>query len=301
MKKTSYFLLTLALLLTFAGCNQKEKKLAVIEQNLALIVDGVTEEQMGAINEIVAASYDLDADKVKFDIGHTNDTLYISCYDTFSIERPDRDFKNILKVQDLQKKFLFAALCSNSPETKRLLEQIADVPAVLKIIYADTVSHKKYVVETKQGEIEEALLKENTPTDVLNSYSDLVNAFSNDDIKLSLEKNFFVVNIYDKDYDIKSHIDSLKTEALDEDYYDIINWDKYENKMSQEIQDEADFLCLFFIEALYNHLPYIFNEIIKGNLGFELRLSGENKEKAAIARLDNDDLHVLIDQPTGRN
>ena len=291
MKRTNYILLALTLLLTFAGCNQKEKKLAVIEQNLALIVDGVTEEQMGAINEIVAASYDLSADKVTFDIGYTHDTIYISCFDTFSIESPN---------QDLQKKFLLAALCSNSPETKELLEQIANVPAVLQFIYADTISHKIYSTEAKTDEINEALLKKNTPLDILKSYTDLANDL-NDDIKLSIEKNFFVVNFYDKDYDLKSYIDSIKAEALNEDMYDLFNWDNIENKMFQEIQDEAEFLCLFFIEELYNHCPYIFNEIIKGKLGFELRLSGGNSEKAAIARLDNDDLHDLIDQTTERN
>ena len=291
MKRTNYILLALTLLLTFAGCNQKEKKLAVIEQNLALIVDGVTEEQMGAINEIVAASFDLCADKVMFDIGYTHDTVHISCYDTFSIESPNRD---------LQKKFLFAALCSNSPETKGLLEQIADIPVVLQFMYADTISHKTYSTEAKTDEIKEALLKKNTPTDILQYYTNLANDL-NDDIKLSIEKNYFVVNFFDKDYDLKSYIDSIKAEALDEDMYDFFNWDKIEDKMFQEIQDEAEFLCLFFIEELYNHCPYIFNEIIKGKLGFELRLSGGNTEKAAIARLDNDDLHDLIDQPTEGN
>ena len=86
MKKITLLMVALSLLLAFTGCNQKEKK-------IAKIIDGITEEQMGEINEIVAASWDLDADKVVFDIGYTHDTIYISCYDTFSIESLDRNLQ----------------------------------------------------------------------------------------------------------------------------------------------------------------------------------------------------------------
>ncbi len=287
MRKTSYFLLTFVLLLTFASCNQTEKKLAEKEKNLSIIVDGITNAQMGVINEIIAAAFDLDADSVNFGYEVHQDTLYFIDYNKFSIEKYDKD---------LQKKFLLAALCSEAPETKELFAQIADVPALLEFMYVDTVGHTTYLpIDINSSELKKSLSKEYTSIDILKSYTDKVN-YSFKEGKLSLEKSNFVVTLYDNNYDIESHIDSLKAEALDEDYYDIINWDKYENKMSKEVQDEAEWLCLLLLEAIYNHNPYIFNEIIKADLGFELRLSGKNKEKGTSVRLDNSDLHELIDE-----
>lgn len=287
MKRTNYLFLVLALLLTFIGCNQKEKKLAEREKNLALIVDGITDSQMGVINEIIAAAFDLDADSVDFGVEFRNDTLYFIDYNKFSLG--ERDI-------DLQKKFLLAALCSETPDKKELFAQIADVPALLQFMYVDTVEHKIYLpTDINSSELKESLSKEYTPIDILKSYTDMVNC-SFKEGKLSLEKSYFVVSFYDNDYDIESYIDSLKAEALDEDYYDIINWDNYENKMSKEIQDEAEWLCLLLLVEIYNHNPYIFNEIIKADLGFELRLSGKNKEKGTSVRLDNSDLHELIDE-----
>ena len=266
----------LALIVTFAGCNQKEKK-------IAKIIDGITEEQMGEINKIVAASWNLDADKVVFDIGYTHDTIYISCYDTFSIESPDRD---------LQKDFLFAALCSNSPETEGLLAQIAAVPAVLLFAYADDVSHTLDLTETNPNEIIEALVKDYTPKDVLNSYTDLMNENS-DRIKLSIEENNFVVTIYDNDYNIDSYVDSMKSDALSEGLLGIFNWDNIENMISEDLQEEANELCYDIIGEFSKHQPYILKEIIKANLGFELRLSAEDAEKGVFARCDNNRLKII--------
>lgn len=280
MKKITLLMVALSLLLAFTGCNQKEKK-------IAKIIDGITEEQMGEINEIVAASWDLDADKVVFDIGYTHDTIYISCYDTFSIESPDRD---------LQKDFLFAALCSNSPETKGLLEQIAAVPAVLLFAYADDASHTLYLTESNPNEIKEALAKEYTPHDVLNSYMDLANAdFVGKGEKLSIEDNYFVVSVFDKDYDVHSLIDSLKTEALneDEDIFDIINWDKWEDKMSEDLQKETRESGIGFLFYLYKHQQYIFRELVKANLGFEFRLLDNATGNGFFYKCKNSDLKEL--------
>lgn len=276
MRKINCFLMILALIVTFAGCNQKEKK-------IAKIIDGITEEQMGEINKIVAASWNLDADKVVFDIGYTHDTIYISCYDTFSIESPDRD---------LQKDFLFAALCSNSPETEGLLAQIAAVPAVLLFAYADDVSHTLDLTETNPNEIIEALVKDYTPKDVLNSYTDLMNENS-DRIKLSIEENNFVVTIYDNDYNIDSYVDSMKSDALSEGLLGIFNWDNIENMISEDLQEEANELCYDIIGEFSKHQPYILKEIIKANLGFELRLSAEDAEKGVFARCDNNRLKII--------
>ena len=276
MRKINCFLMILALIVTFAGCNQKEKK-------IAKIIDGITEEQMGEINKIVAASWNLDADKVVFDIGYTHDTIYISCYDTCSIESPDRD---------LQKDFLFAALCSNSPETEGLLAQIAAVPAVLLFAYADDVSHTLDLTETNPNEIKEALVKDYTPKDVLNSYTDLMNENS-DRIKLSIEENNFVVTIYDNDYNIDSYVDSMKSDALSEGLLGIFNWDNIENMISEDLQEEANELCYDIIGEFSKHQPYILKEIIKANLGFELRLSAEDAEKGVFARCDNNRLKII--------
>lgn len=287
MKKISYILLTLSLLLTFTGCNQKEKKLAEKEKNLSIIVGGITDAQKGVINEIIAAAFDLDADSVDFGYEIYQDTLYFIDYNKFSLEKYDKD---------LQKKFLLGALCNESPDIKELFAQIADVPAFLQFMYVDTVGHTTYLpIDINSSELKKSLSKEYATIDILKSYTDMVNC-SFKEGKLSLEKSYFVVTFYDNNYDIESYIDSLKAESLDEDYYDIINWDNYENKMSKEIQDEAEWLCLLLLEKIYDHNPYIFNEIIKANLGFELRLSGKNKEKSTSVRLDNSDLHELIDE-----
>lgn len=288
MKKITLLMVALSLLLAFTGCNLKEKKLAIKEKKLEIIAAGISQEQMEGINEIIADAFDLYADSVSFGFGVRNDTLYFIDINKFSIDPFDFD---------LQKLFLLSALCSDSPDTKGLLAQIAEVPAVLQFIYVDSIEHIIYQNDIDAPELRGALSKEYTPHDVLNSYMYLANAdFVEKGDKLSIEENYFVVNYYDRDYDIRSHIDSLKTEAMDEDYYDIINWDKYENKISKEIQDEAEFLCLFLIEEFYNHSPYIFNEIIKANLGFELRLSGEDTEKCASARINNNELHDLINE-----
>lgn len=67
MKRTNFILLALTLLLTFAGCNQKEKE-------LEKIVDGINNEQILDIYKIAASAFDKNAYPENY-LKQRNDTL----------------------------------------------------------------------------------------------------------------------------------------------------------------------------------------------------------------------------------
>ncbi|MBR4646837.1 MAG: hypothetical protein IKO75_06990 [Bacteroidales bacterium] len=279
MKNLSYILLTLSLLLTFTSCNQKEKK-------IAKIIDRITEKQMADINEIIAATFDLNADSVDFGYGIRQDTLYFIDYNKFSLE--DRDI-------DVQKKFLLAALCSESPDTKELFAQIADVPAVLQFIYVDTIGHTIYLpIDINSSELKESLSKEYTPQDVLNLYIDLTND-TKDSVTCSIEDNYFVISVFDEHTDVRLLVDSIKTATLneDEDLFDFFNWDKIEDKMSEGFQKETKELGAEILINIYKHQPYLFRELVKANLGFEFRLLDDVTGNGFFWKCKNSDLKEI--------
>lgn len=122
MKNVSYILLTLSLMLTFAGCNQKEKKL----QQIVL-----TDEQIIVIRDITTSALDID-DIIKSTSSYRGDTLVFGIVvDTLS----DDNVERITKGEQRLKKYLLTALCNESSQVKELLSQIAEVPANFKLTY----------------------------------------------------------------------------------------------------------------------------------------------------------------------
>ncbi len=279
MKKTSFFLLVLTVLLTLASCNQKEKK-------LAKIVDGITAEQLDAIREITAEAFGMDADSIDFGYGFSNDTLYFVGYDNHCYEGYDFN---------LRKEFILAALCSDASETKGLLSQISEVPAALEFFFVDTIGHSLYNPTVSNAEIKGALSKNYTSRDALSSYVNFVKdkqdiTLENDYVVLSVNKNGLFNGIEET---VQQDIDDAKNSFL-ANIDDIVDINLYKDKISESyIKNFQNNAKETIVEiGLFEDVGY-FGKLMKNNdVGFIVRFKDSDKNIDIV--WEPDELKQLI-------
>ena len=174
MKRTSYFLLVLALLLTFVGCNQKEKKLQQID---------LTHEQSSFVRDIMASALDLD-DFLHTTAGYHHDTLVFGIVvDTLS----EKEVEKMTKGEQLLKKYLLTALCCDSSPVKELFSQIAAVSAPIKLFYGDS-SEEEIIMALNGTELRVALVKEYKQRDVLGNYFEWLSFYESDEILIRIHE-----------------------------------------------------------------------------------------------------------------
>ena len=209
-----------AVALSFASCNQKERK-------LSKIIDGITAEQKKDLKEIIIGStIFLEPDSFNLNIVQQKDTVFF-CIDEIDIgtkrenpiqkngkentndeesfresgsvdetveqESTDESFESIL---ELCKPYLLSAFCSESSNLKELLQQIADVPACIVIVLGDSpdISQSDFIV-ISSAELKKALLSECSTRTTLTSYIDLISTVchllseESDEIAISAKLN----------------------------------------------------------------------------------------------------------------
>lgn len=294
MKRTNYLLLALTLLLTFAGCNQKEKK-------LAKIVDGITQEQRLVVFDIMASALDMDFNPSSH-YGYRDDTLVFGIeVDTLS----EKKVEIITKGEQQLKNYLLTALCNESSQVKELLSQIAEVPAYLKLTYEDLSTEKNIDVILNATEIEEALVKEYKHRDVLESFFKWF-SFKESDEEYNVRSCFEKIN--EKDYivvectsdtsllsvideKVNSDIDNAKDNFLF-DIDDIVDLNEYKGKISKKYQDDfAEYLKEYYMEEeeLFDN-DYIPKLMQKSNAGLVIRFKDKSLNKTLDIVIESNEL-----------
>ena len=287
MKKTSYFLLTLTLLLTFAGCNQKEKK-------LAKIVEESTDEQIHTIGDIIKAAIGKDLDCY---VSSTNDTLLL--IGSYNFTKDDLNKAN--EAKELQKKFLLSALCSDSPELRDVIQKIADVPAVIQLSYDDTIGHQLFKLDINNIELREALSKKYKPTDVLSSLLESYNVRLKPEGFTKMDVNYVVFEI-----NTDSVISSLE-ELVEQDIAnakgsflsnidEILDLDKYKDKISESYTKEFQsyYKELFIEERLLSGEYYLTKLMKRNDMGFVVKLYDHEMDKSLDIVFEKDEIDELI-------
>ena len=287
MKRTSFFLLALTLLLTFAGCNQKEKK-------LAKIVEEPTDEQIHIIGNITKAAIGKDLDCY---VNCTNDTFLL--IGSYNFTKDDLNKAN--ETKELQKKFLLSAFCSDSPELRDIMQKIADVPAVIQLSYEDTIRHQLFKLDINNVELREALSKKYKPTDALSSLLELENERAKPKGFTKLEVNYVVFGI-----NTDSLISDLE-ELVEQDIADakgsflsnideILDLDKYKDKISESYTKEFQsyYKELLIEEHLLSGEDYLTKLMKRNDLGFIFRFYDPEMDKSMDIVFEKDEIDELI-------
>lgn len=302
MKRTNYILLALTLLLTFVGCNQKEKK-------LAKIVDGITTEQSEAIKATLNFSDNLDlkiaqqADTVVFAVveiasSKDNDEDYEVAEDESNEDSID-DESQKKKIMSSVKTYLLSAFCSD-PIVKDLLQQIADISAHIKFTFGnDEKEANPDIVIIGNAELQKVLAEKYTSHDVLISYIDVLNAISSDkETKIFIEGNYVTI-----EYRIDSVFADIE-DRVEYDIYmaknsflsnidDIVDFEQYKGEISEsyvkEYQDKIK-------ESLLEEDDFFnwFKPLLKDNAGLIVRYSDNNSDKSIDVVFEPDELKQLI-------
>lgn len=285
MKKSSLFLLTLVLLLTFAGCNQKEKKL----QN---IIDGITVEQKYSILEIASMGF-ANPDSCHLDIDQRNNTIIFHIVEN-RLSNDDSD-ESTVKHKDLEKKFeqlaknfILSALSSDSPEIKGLLKQIADVPASISI---DGI----FISET---ELQDALNKEFTAREILSNWVNCLDVIGEEENFATKLDGDYIVLSYNED-DIISDIDEWVNSDIEHamnsfitDIDDIVDMDLYKDKISDKYRkDIADDIKQNF-DGLFES-AYIPKLMKKAATGLIIRFIDQDSDRTLDITFEPDELLIL--------
>lgn len=287
MKRTSYFFGVLALLLTFGGCNQKEKKLAEI-------VDEPTDEQVHTIGDITTAAIGKDIDCY---VSSINDTFLIIGRCDFT----KNDLNKANEAKELQKKFLLSALCSDSPDLLDITQKIADVPAVIQLSYEDTLGHQLFKLDINNVELKEALSKKYKPTDVLSSLIELKNARLKPEGFAKLEGNYVVYGI-----NTDSVISSLE-EWVEQDIADakssflsnideILDLDKYKDKIFESYTKEIQsyYKELSIEERVLSGEDYLTKLMKRNDMGIVFRLYDHELDKSLDIVFEKEEIDKLI-------
>ena len=289
MKKVSYILLALSLMLTFAGCNQKEKKL----QQIVL-----TDEQIIVIRDITTSA--LIDDIIKSTSSYRGDTLVFGIVvDTLS----DDNVERITKGEQRLKKYLLTALCNESSQVKELLSQIAEVPANFKLTYGDNITEKKISVTLNATEIKDALAKKYKQRDVLGNYFEWLSFYESDEehnVSSRFEKideKEYIVVVYASDSmffvineRVNFDIDNAKDNFLF-DIDDIVDLNEYKDKISKKYRDDyAEFVKEYFMEeGLFDNM-YIPKLMQKTNVGLIIRYEDKSSNKTMDVVFESNEL-----------
>ena len=291
MKKVSYILLALSLMLTFAGCNQKEKKL----QQIVL-----TDEQIIVIRDITTSALDID-DIIKSTSSYRGDTLVFGIVvDTLS----DDNVERITKGEQRLKKYLLTALCNESSQVKELLSQIAEVPANFKLTYGDNITEEKISVTLNATEIKDALAKKYKQRDVLGNYFEWLSFYESDE-EYNVSSRFEKID--EKDYIVVeiaadsalSSIDKLVNSDIEDaknnfsiDIDEIIDLDKYKNKISEKYREEvANYLKEEYIESGEMFInKYIASLMQQANVGSIIRFRDKKSDNIMDIVIESNEL-----------
>ena len=290
MKNVSYILLTLSLMLTFAGCNQKEKKL----QQIVL-----TDEQIIVNRDITTSALDID-DIIKSTSSYRGDTLVFGIVvDTLS----DDNVERITKGEQRLKKYLLTALCNESSQVKELLSQIAEVPANFKLTYGDNITEEKISVTLNATEIKDALAKKYKQRDVLGNYFGWLSFYESDEeynVRSRFEKideKEYIVVVYASDSmfsvineRVNFDIDNAKDNFLF-DIDDIVDLNEYKDKISKKYRDEyAEYIKEYFMEeGLFDNMN-IPKLMQKTNVGLIIRFKDKSSNGAMDVIFESDEL-----------
>jgi hypothetical protein len=291
MKKVSYILLALSLMLTFAGCNQKEKKL----QQIVL-----TDEQIIVIRDITTSALVID-DIIKSTSSYRGDTLVFGIVvDTLS----DDNVERITKGEQRLKKYLLTALCNESSQVKELLSQIAEVPANFKLTYGDNITEEKISVTLNATEIKDALAKKYKQRDVLGNYFEWLSFYESDE-EYNVSSRFEKID--EKDYIVVeiaadsalSSIDKLVNSDIEDaknnfsiDIDEIIDLDKYKNKISEKYREEvANYLKEEYIESGEMFInKYIASLMQQANVGSIIRFRDKKSDNIMDIVIESNEL-----------
>lgn len=291
MKKVSYILLALSLMLTLAGCNQKEKKL----QQIVL-----TDEQIIVIRDITTSALDID-DIIKSTSSYRGDTLVFGIVvDTLS----DDNVERITKGEQRLKKYLLTALCNESSQVKELLSQIAEVPANFKLTYGDNITEEKISVTLNATEIKDALAKKYKQRDVLGNYFEWLSFYESDE-EYNVSSRFEKID--EKDYIVVeiaadsalSSIDKLVNSDIEDaknnfsiDIDEIIDLDKYKNKISEKYREEvANYLKEEYIESGEMFInKYIASLMQQANVGSIIRFRDKKSDNIMDIVIESNEL-----------
>lgn len=289
MKRTSYFLLVLTLLLTFAGCNQKEKKLQQID---------LTHEQSSFVRDIMASALDLDG-FLHSTAGYHHDTLVFGIVvDTLS----EKEVEKMTKGEQLLKNYLLTALCCDSSPVKELFSQIAAVSAPIKLFYGDS-SEEEIIMALNGTELREALAKEYKQRDVLGNYFEWLSFYESDE-EYNVSSRFEIINetdyivvVYASDSmfsDINERVNFDIDNAKDNflfDIDDIVDLNEYKDKISKKYRDDyAEFVKEYFMEeGLFDNM-YIPKLMQKTNVGLIIRYEDKSSNKTMDIVFESNEL-----------
>lgn len=290
MRKINCFLVALALLVSFAGCNQKEKKL----QQIVL-----TDEQIIVIRDITTSALDID-DIIKITSSYRGDTLVFGIVvDTLS----DDNVERITKGEQRLKKYLLTALCNESSQVKELLSQIAEVPANFKLTYGDNITEEKISVTLNATEIKDALAKKYKQRDVLGNYFEWLSFYESDEeynVSSRFEKideKEYIVVVYASDSmfsvineRVNFDIDNAKDNFLF-DIDDIVDLNEYKDKISKKYRDDyVEYIKEYFMEeGLFDNMN-IPKLMQKTNVGLIIRYKDKSSNGAMDVIFESDEL-----------
>lgn len=293
MRKINCFLVALALLVSFAGCNQKEKKL----QQIVL-----TDEQIIVIRDITTSALDID-DIIKITSSYRGDTLVFGIVvDTLS----DDNVERITKGEQRLKKYLLTALCNESSQVKELLLQIAEVPANFKLTYGDNITEEKISVTLNATEIKDALAKKYKQRDVLGNHFEWLSFYESDEeynvssrFEKIDEKDYIVVEIAADSIHVLSSIDKLVNSDIEDaknnfsiDIDEIIDLDKYKNKISEKYREEvANYVKEEYIENGEMFInKYIASLMQQANVGSIIRFRDKKSDNIMDIVIESNEL-----------
>ena len=290
MRKINCFLVALALLVSFAGCNQKEKKL----QQIVL-----TDEQIIVIRDITTSALDID-DIIKSTSSYRGDTLVFGIVvDTLS----DDNVERITKGEQRLKKYLLTALCNESSQVKELLSQIAEVPANFKLTYGDNITEEKISVTLNATDTKDALAKKYKQRDVLGNYFEWLSFYESDEeynVSSRFEKideKEYIVVVYASDSmfsDINERVNFDIDNAKDNflfDIDDIVDLNEYKDKISKKYRDDyAEYIKEYFMEeGLFDNMN-IPKLMQKTNVGLIIRYKDKSSNGAMDVIFESDEL-----------
>ena len=284
MRKINCFLVVLALLVTFAGCNQKEKK-------LEKITEGISQAQWYLINEIAASAFDKNVHPSS-SFTYRNDTLMFEIVIDTLTEGKVKQAKN---GEKLLKNYLLTALCCENSPVKELFSHIAEAPTPLKLFYGDSSEKEKIIMLVSGTEIRDALAKEYGQRNVLENYFEWLSFYEFDeDEEFNVSSCFEKIN--EKDYIVVEYASDSMLSYIDEkvnfdidnakdnfliDIDDIVDFDKYKNKISEKYREEiAEYIKEEYVEegGLFDN-KYIPELMQKTNVGLIFRLKDKSSGK----------------------
>ena len=295
MKKTSYFLLTLVLLLTFVGCNQKGKKLENI-----LIKDGVlslTKEQWNTIKNVSSTIIEL-GNPISYSVNIQNNTLIIT-----QRSRTGEVFQKVTNAnKQLVKDYFIADLCGESPTMKDLLKQIAETPsASISFEFGDSLENVQFEINVSGEELNTYLEKDYSPLQILKKYVEIGENYWvwNSLFKLSLNEGYVVAeNLIPYD-SLLAVINEVVSDDIDDamnsfsaNVKGVVDWEKYRSKivdsyLNNFTKNHKESLIKDGDLSKDTYLLYL---IKKADLGLILRYRDETSNRTFDCVFEKDEL-----------